>query len=150
MNPGDTERQQWIADMRDLLDVLEANPELPLPTVGRHTFSPVNLGFFDTKRKDDRRAQLARAVRALRGGFTKDYSGNVMKLDGTFGSLHLRLMVPREQVCERRVLGVRPQTVEIPDPAAAVPKKKVTYDAEVVEWSCPPLLAATESEAVSA
>jgi hypothetical protein len=107
----------------------EQHPEISIICDGRlaHAFA-----------KD--REQLGEWIRALSHGAP---IGSVRKEAGdayagavrTFGSIELRVLCSRDQVCERIVVGTRP--VEVPDPEIVAAAPRVTIDEEIVEWRCP-------------
>lgn len=107
----------------------DQHPEIPVTCSGpyAHAFA-----------KD--REQLTEWIRALSHGAP---IGSVRKEAGdayagavrTFGSIELRVLCSRDQVCERIVVGTRP--VEVPDPEIVAAAPLVTIDEEIVEWRCP-------------
>lgn len=84
--------------------------------------------------------QLAEWIRALSAGaplgtVRKEASGDYAGAVRRFGSIELRVLCSRDQVCERIVVGTRP--VEVPDPAVVAAAPLITIDEEIVEWRCP-------------
>lgn len=133
-----------IRALRQLADLLEANPHLTNP----FNCGPVHhyLGYQSEDKKADLR-NWARATSHLRP--TKAYT-DYAELNIDFGGgLVVKVYADREQVCERVVTGTREvtKTVKDPDALAAVPEVEVTVTEEDVEWICKPLLA---DESVSA
>lgn len=111
------QRAGWISGMRTLLDILEANPELPLPSAGSSypLHLPVPYG------RD--RAVLAMWERALPvqltahirdGGSEVDVKdGNYYDLDGDLDGLKVRARAHTDHVAEKRVTGTTTvETVE--------------------------------------
>jgi hypothetical protein len=129
------DRAAYTAGLRALADALDADPGLPLPYDG--TTSELSV-FTSTK------AEAAAYARLLPGkvdkAVTDGYYG--FELHGTLHGLRVLVYAPREQVCERVVLGTREVTREVPDPKAlaAVPTTTVTETVEDVEWICGSLL----------
>ena len=121
------ERQAWIQGLRDIADLIEGTPEIPLPCEANF-----DVWFYG----EDAAAQMATVRRLIGGRFDKETTGDgsYLWLRRHFGPHTLDLSTPRETVCERVVLGT--ETVEIPDPQAP----KVSVERDVVEWVCSPLL----------
>lgn len=100
-------RRLRIQAMRQLLDFLEARPELPftVPTV------MASIG----SREEMRQCALAL------GEAEKEYEGNWFNVYRMFGPIKYEVFCNRELVCEKRVVGTR-----------TVPE----HTEEVVEWEC--------------
>lgn len=128
-------RAGYIAGLRQLADVLEQHPEVPLPFQG-HGMA-LTFSFF--RHGDDNRAAMAAAAKALPCQLQKAGSDEYFDLNGKLAGLKIQLTAFRGEVCERVVVGTREVTEEIPDPAA--PKVIVTKTVEDVEWRCNSLLA---------
>jgi hypothetical protein len=128
-------RAAYTAGLRQLADILDAHPEVPLPYEGR--VSPISFAFHGYE-VEDHAGELAAAARIL--------------ITGSLQGLRIECWAMREQVCERVVTGIREVTREVPDPEAlaAVPTKVVTETVEDVRWECRPLLASDTAEAVPA
>ena len=114
-----TDRDSKIADMREMLDYLEARPDVPMPYL-------MSINAFAGA--DD----LGKIAKAM-GGVDKDIVGDSFFLRRTFGSLSLDVNFPRDEVCERRVVGTKTIAAK-----AAVPMHEV----DVYEWDCPPSILA--------
>ncbi len=145
MTPAEqvAERAARIAGFRQLADVLERHPELPLPYegagVGSQSITFHFLGFDDGEKE-----AMAAAVRALPCRLTKAASGvdgEYFNLAGQLAGLHVRLVAFRQTVCERVVVGVETVTRSVPDPNVEVPTVEVVEQVERVEWRCSPVLA---------
>lgn len=106
-------RQKRIDGLRELVDYLEARPDIPLPYVGTMD------AFGDP-------AELPVIARAM-GGFTKNHDGNYLTLVRSFGPVQLHVNFASEAVCERVVVG----TEEVPE------KVTPAHVEEIVEWRCP-------------
>lgn len=131
--------------LRALADMIEQNPELA------GLASPDSLHVFYAHNAAELGA-IARA--AVRSGakVTKQISNDLHNVLLSWGPVGALVLAWRNDVCERVVLGTKPVTKKVPDPAqlAAVPLVEVTEEVEQVEWICRPLLAATdEPEAVA-
>lgn len=119
-------REQSLADARAALDWLESHPDVPLP----YEISYGHLGIFALNTKEEART-MARAM----GSFDKAFDDDYVSLTKTFGSVKVRAVFNRRDVCERVVIGVE----EIPEtviPERVEPARKV----EKVEWRCASLL----------
>jgi hypothetical protein len=129
------ERTDYIEGLRQLADLLDANPDVPLPYTGAGTFAPLQWVEVD----DDARAVFAKVASIIPGTKTKRTDEYNFALAGQLAGLHVAVLAPRYAVCARVVIGTREVTEEVPDPEA--PKVTVTRTEEIVEWKCAPLLA---------
>ncbi len=138
-----TDRTGYISGLRLLADLLESDPDFPLPYTGTETAA---LHWIVGHGADEDAAWqkdfLRRFVRAVDGPAQKGYRDDAFDLDGRLDGLHLGVIAQRDAVCERVVIGTREVTREVPDPdaLAAVPTTTVTETVEDVEWVCAPLL----------
>jgi hypothetical protein len=121
---------EWVAGLRLLADFIEVHPALapdfPLDeNVYTHTTE-----------------EFEHALRELMSGgkVDKEHSGAALRVGRLFGPHRLAVYANREQVCERRQVGVR--TVEKPDPEAVKHIKVITVEEPVYEWDCKPILIA--------
>lgn len=139
-------RAEYIAGLRQLSDILEANPELALPLDGKLEGIPIAV--YLTNDSEDPRADMAAWTRALPGTKSKTPSGAEgeyftirTRLGGPNG-LHFKVLANRGDVCERIVIGTREVTEEKPDPAllAELPLVTETRTEEIVEWRCSSIL----------
>lgn len=131
-----------VAGLRDLADLIVANPELAeiFPTgnvnLSRHLFADAA----------ETMAWFARI--AARAGLKveKDYSDNgYASVEARVnGLVSMYVQTDRAEVCTRVVTGTETVTKKVKDPAAlaAVPEVEVTEEVETYEWQCRPLLAA--------
>jgi len=129
-----TDRAGYIAGGRELFDILEANPDLPLPSAG--SLMPLTLFFHGNTAKND----LASALLAFPGTKAKSVRDNYFDVAINLHGLKVQLTALREQVCERVVTGTEVITREVPDPKVRVSMVTVTETVETVEWICSPLL----------
>ena len=141
-------RADYIAGLRALADLLESTEELPLPntdTVYWYLFGSANLTL------EEQKTEALRIVRMLPGKQDKETTGDLYRLTGHVRGLQTQVIVERDAVCERVVVGTRTVEVEEPDPeaVAALPKVRRTEVVEQVEWRCHPLLADAEPEPVA-
>lgn len=127
MDPTSAFVKEATDGLRAFADFIEANPHLPWSK----TYNPAWEVYLQA-------AEDAAAFAASAGGWDKRPAGQnqeLLDLHRTFGPLTLRVIIRRDEVCERQVVGT--ETVEVADPNAP----KVTVEREVVEWKCRPLLA---------
>lgn len=92
----------------------------------------------------DEQKNLAAAFARMRRGArktSKDANGSFFELRHEFGRFaKAEACLSRDQVCERRVVGK--ETIAVEDYSIERPKKLI--EREIVEWECPPVLAAVE------
>lgn len=141
-SPQPDTRAAYTAGLRTLADLLDENPDVPLPYSGsEHN----GIMWILQTAEVDQRAVLQTFARLLPGPVEKGYRATDFDLKGTLEGLHLHVIADRNTVCERVVTGTREVTREVPDPEAlaAVPTTVVTETVEDVEWICAPLLQAT-------
>lgn len=127
-------RVEYIAGLRALADLLEAQPELMKP----HGYlSVVPLG------ERQSREQLAAWARALPGRKQKQITDEFANLVGFLRGLEIKVIAYRDEVCERITTGVETVTKKVKDPEAlaAVPEVEVTEEVEQYKWICRPMLA---------
>lgn len=105
------ERAQRLSDVRELVDFLEAHPEVPMP----HCLGRDPIAFWGGD-KDEFMA----VVHAF-GSFEKAIDGTNFTVTKKFGSgkAHIKLSIPRTEVCT---------------------KQTVIKTVPVDEWVCSPLL----------
>ena len=106
-------REERINDVREMLDYLEATPDLDLPYMSEFNSYPLAESISDVAR--------------MMAPFTKDATKGLFILRRKFGSVDLEANFLREQVCERVVTG----TKEIAE------KITPAYTEDIVEWKCP-------------
>lgn len=114
-----TERdQQKIDEIRQILDFVEADPNVPMPY-----FGSVNAFVRDP----DVLGDVARAMAPC----DKDVCGNFYELTHRFGSTSFTANFARDEVCEAVVIG----TEEIAEKVIETVIPAQTRD--IVEWVCP-------------
>jgi hypothetical protein len=133
-----TDAERAAAGLRQLADMLDANPDLEGCAWAFHAinaFPRSRAGVADWARA---------AARATGAKVDKTQSGNWAGVAVEFGPVRVDVVIDRDEVCERVVVDTREVTKEVPDPEAlaAIPRVVVTEVEEVVEWRCHPLLAA--------
>jgi hypothetical protein len=141
-------RTAYTAGLRQLADLLDSTPDLPLPATDSFDWFLFGSGLTEAEQK----AEATRLVRLLPGKQDKWETGSLFRFRGYLGGLRTQVIVDRDAVCERVVTGTREVIREVPDPEAlaAVPTKVVTETVEDVRWECRPLLASDTAEAVPA
>jgi hypothetical protein len=136
---NDDPRAEYIAGLRALADVLEANPDID---------PPGNQMTWVTSWLVDPKAETRKIIRAIGGKWDKrggGTDGSIMVFESRISGLPVEILCQREQVCERVVVGTRQVTKTVPAPDA--PMVEVTETVEDIRWECHPLLA--ESGAVA-
>ena len=124
-----------VQGLRDLADFMEQNPHLNWSDREHYTASTTADVMVIINERDD-----FAAFAATPGGWTKrGYGGDNgnFEIARKFGPVKLQVVTQRNEVCERKVVGI--ETVEVPDPDAPL----VTVEREVVEWDCKPILSVT-------
>lgn len=136
--------------------LIKTHPDLPAPYVTSFSSTDtVELNWYlrhreDTDELDDQRSAAQQIVKALGGTWDKFHESEDLRMRQRRGGLVFEILVKREAVCERVVVGT--ETVTIPATEAipaqpAMPERTETRD--VVEWRCAPLLAEPTEQAVA-
>lgn len=136
---GDEKRAGYISGLRKVADLLEAEPDLPVPFHGAEG-GPLTVYMLHSDRES-----FVSAVRALPGKADKQVTDDTYRVGVRLDGLGLEVVAYRSEVCERVVTGTREVTKTIPDPNAVVPTVEVTETVEDVEWICKPLLEGAKS-----
>src|ERR1700677_796620 len=118
-------QEQWLKGLREIVEFLHNHPE----AINTYSSLRVPIGVDSTEDLIDR-------ATAIGGKWDKEEGEEYFHLVKHFGEHQVRLMVKRDQVCERVLIGN--ETVEVPDPNAP----KVTITQPVYEWRCPDSLLA--------
>lgn len=135
-------RSEYISGLRKLADLLETQPDLPLPfDGGAENNASTRITFYLL---GDPRDVFVQAARALPGPLDKEVSGDTYRVVAHLDGLHVQVVAYREDVCERVVTGTREVTKTVPDPMVTVPVVEVTETVEDVRWVCSPLLASEQ------
>ena len=144
-----TPRQQHIKELRDLLNLLEANPAIGMPSDfgtsawSRVTFMPSNA------------VDAANLVKALGGRWEKndpnksEFDATYLRMKAKLGlELHVEVLVSREGVCEKKVVGTEKKKVE------RVVVKQVTEevyeDVDVIKFECKSLMSLADQKVMDA
>lgn len=136
-----TPRQQLLFELRKVLDLLEANPELPIPFgVGESRWD--RLHFFPANARE-----AANLVKALGGRWEKndprasEHDAANLIMEATLGvELNVRVHVSREGVCEKKVVGTERRKVQ------KVTKTEVYEDVPIVEFECKSLMSLADQK----
>src|SRR6266498_3169456 len=131
----DSPRAEFLASLRQIIDWLQAHPDVPQP------YHLLGDKLYIYVYGEDPRAVLARIARAM-GNADKDVDEARFELRRRFGAITLVASARRDEVCERVVVGTREVTRQAPDPhaLAALNVVTVTEIVEDVQWVCPPSL----------
>lgn len=135
-------RAEYTAGLRALADLLDANPDVPLPYGAGTGDSPADrLTFYFLSSTQDPKTNLARIARLIPGKVTKESDDYNFTIAGRLRGVHVQAVATRADVCERVVTGTRAVTHTTPAIEAA-PASTITTVVEDVEWICAPILAA--------
>jgi len=137
------QRSEYTAGLRALADLLDANPDVPVPHSGSSKSFAIEWILANNPHQ---RELLAVVARFIPGAVRKDASTKFFDISGKVRGLHLHAWADRNEVCTRRVVGTHQETKQIPDPAASL--VEVTETVEEVEWDCGPILAPAGKAAV--
>ena len=127
-----TDRTEYTQGLRALADLLDHNPDLPLPYHGSDAHHRLNWIEYD-------KTSAARFAQLIPGTVTKTARGDCIDLEGQIAGLHVLFIASRAAVCERVVTGTHEVTV--PATPAIKATKATTTVVEDVEWVCGSLLA---------
>ncbi len=121
------QKDQVIAGLRKIADVLEANPDLRPPYVGSCVMRVNTV------------SEMREAAKCYGGTFTKrsdDSSYNLTRIIAP--NLNILIYADHQDVCTRIVLGTRKV------PAVTLPAREETtvpeHEEEIVQWHCPELV----------
>lgn len=140
-------RSKHIQAIRDTLDILEANPELPMPWHSGSSEWRWMIFFPSSPRI------AANLVKAFGGKFEKndpkksgyDAANLIMKGVNAAG-LHIEVIISRNGICEKKVVGTKKQKViKVIAPERT---KEVEEDVDVVEFTCTSLLSLADQAVV--
>lgn len=118
-------------------------PDLPAPTVVRveiYGEAPTVQWLLFSDEHMSQKDLAVEIVKMIPGKVDKDLNGHNdwMHFTGSYEGVNWEVIVERQAVCTRKVVGVREVTEEVPDPEA--PMITRVREEEVVEWDCDPLL----------
>jgi hypothetical protein len=138
-----------VAALREAADLLEQHPELPQPYITSSISGKTSLAWqlvIESIHGLDLAGQKATAREIIRtvGGQWAKQDGVDFYFEQERGLLDLVVVVKREAVCERVVVGTETRTIP-----AVEARPEHTETVEKVEWRCQPLLADEHAEAVA-
>ena len=142
-----TKRQEYVRGLRMVADLLEAHPEVETPNgFGESKWSPVTWFAGSV-------GAAAAVQRAIGGRWEKndpnesDYASEHLVLIRKLGEeLNIRIIVSREKICEKTVVGTERKTVRKLVSAAVY--ADVEEDVDKVEIKCGSLLSAADQAAL--
>lgn len=142
LTDGDiAKRERDVERLKKWVDFLEANPEFPSPFDTEH----IGISFYDGwswRFEADRRLakdQMKSARRIAGGKWEKAFDDFNFSLSGEICGSNVVFYAPRDQVCERVVVGTE-KVIEMEYPEDAfigVEKVPVEKERLIVEWVCP-------------
>lgn len=139
--------------LRAAAQLLDAHPELPTAYITHFSGSErTEVSWYLQSRRDlDERETAQAIVRTLGGTWSQQYDDQTLTMSQTRECLDITIMVNREAVCERVVVGYEQVTLPAVEAQPAMPALPERVEArEVVEWRCTtPLLADDQAEAVA-
>ena len=125
-------RNGYTQGLRQLADLLDNHPELPLPYSGSGADHTLHWIEYD-------KASAARFAQLIPGTITKAPRGDAMDLEGRIAGLHVTFIASRAALCERIVTGTHKVIVDAQPAVEAT--EATTMVVEDVEWVCGSLLA---------
>jgi len=140
-----TPRQQLLKEIRGVLDMLDANPDIELPQ---------NLGKSSWDRMEwcpSSAVAAAKVVKALGGRWEKndpnksEFDASYLRMQAKLGlELYVRIVVSREGVCEKKVVGTERKKVERVVQERVV--EEVYDDVDVIEFECKSLMSLADQK----
>ncbi|MCH7605132.1 hypothetical protein IID24_04070 [Patescibacteria group bacterium] len=130
-----TYSDEILRDLQSLIDFLGAHPEIERPTdlsINVYSFEEENL------------ETVSRIARVL-GSFNKDIDAGFFRLTKKFGNVTLKYVFYRENVCIKRVVGIRKEKKMVPPTETLM--VEIEVETEIVEWNCPSLLEGDKEDA---
>lgn len=115
-------REEYLTGLESLAQFLLSHPKLPLPP----------KDFIDYIWSKDALVEFAKGLEHA----DKEYEDNYVTVSKSFGPIKYGRKIPREKVCESRVVGKK--TVPFRD-AYLIPATP-EHEEDVIEWDCKPLL----------
>lgn len=136
---SDTEkRAEYVKGLHMFADLLENNPDIPLPySAGVRSDNPLTTWFHASR--GDVKAGLTAAARVFPGKLDKTVEeAGYFNLKGQLAGLYVEFTAMRSDVCQRVVVAERTVIEQVPDPDVKVPLVEVTKTVQDVKWICPP------------
>jgi len=127
----DEYRRDKIRGMREMINFLEVNEDVPMPYFGTFSAFP----------GDDEVAGLARAMKPV----TKEFGSYYFTLRKTFSEgVKLDMSWSRDEVCQRIVIGTKEVEREV------IPERVIeAHTEDIVEWACPDAILSEDKELVN-
>jgi hypothetical protein len=121
-------RQKWIEDMRQFVDLIEQHPELPVPYINAVT------GFLDEDAQKEHLARIAKDFAPVKKSTSDWHFGVSFQVNET---INFTVFARRESVC-RKIK----KTVMVPELVIPAAKALVipAHEKTVEEWDCSPIL----------
>jgi hypothetical protein len=144
-----TPRQEYAKSLHALADMLDANPAVPLPSgFGDSRWSPIRWYASNVQ-------EAARVQRAIGGRWEKndpnksEYDADYLVLNRKLGEeVHVQIVVSREKVCEKTVVGTERKKVRKLVSEAVYEEVYETVDK--IELKCGSLLSAADKAELEA
>jgi len=130
-------RDEYINGLRAFANLLENVPELEIPTHGGQADSgdAIQWLLFGGPGTEEQKTRTASIIRSIPGKWAKRDTGDLFRAHIDLFGLALEIVVSRDAVCERKVVGTRKVIKQIP-----VKHETVEIEEDVVEWDCGSLL----------
>lgn len=130
------------ANLAALLDELNQHPNLPPAYIAHFSHGVIDANWYlhiHGIGADAQRAAARNVITTIGGKWDKAPSGDRMRYTQKRpNGITLDVVVTREAVCERVVVGTETKTIPAQPAAEATPERTETV--EVVEWRCSSLL----------
>ncbi len=120
-------RAEWFADARALLDVLEGT-DLPIPS--KYQWSGITYFVWSKEMFQERARQLG-------GHRDKEVGDYYYDLNRTVGQFSITISVPRTDVCEQKVVGVKEVERDVRVGEDYRPFVTEIVQEDIIEWVCP-------------
>lgn len=143
--PDTDPRTAYTTGLRQLADILDDNPDLPLPYTGTDS----SLNWIEVTRENNEIRDAARLfARLVPGTIVKKPRDDAFDLIGHIAGVKVCFIASRDAVCTRVVTGTHEVTIAAtPAMPATEAQPAVTQNVETVEWICSSLLADAEAVA---
>lgn len=135
---------QQAAGLRQLADMIEANPEIAILAAYLDSVNVFHVSEADSLQT------IIRAALAAGASVDKQMFSETFAATLHFGPVGVCVLGPRAVVCEKRV-ETKVIVEEVPDPEAVaqLPKVLQTSTEEIVTWECKPWMATDAETAVA-
>lgn len=137
-------RGKTINAHRELADLLESNPNMPLPFGAASLYWNVTEYHRHTQEKQEIVPAMRAIRRVLGGAYQKNYGSDDFEMRGRFADyFDTCIFANRESVCEKVVVGQKTEVKAVQDPelvakaTAEIPFEEIEVTTDVTEWICP-------------